>query len=868
VIGRRLSSYRVVEKLGEGGMGAVYLARDERLGRDVALKILPPARHPDDEARSRFRREAKALLRLSHPHVATLLDFGSEDGTDYLVMERVGGPTLDVVGGRGGLPEREVIRLGAQLARGLKAAHAAGVVHRDLKPSNLALTPDGLLKILDFGLARVEKETSADDTTSLHTDPGAVAGTPAYMAPEQIRGEAADVRTDVYGAGAVLYELATGRRLFEGKKGAELTSAILTEAPPPPRAVASSVSSGLESVILKALDKDRELRYQSAGELLVDLERLARGAPAPAASSVEAAAKGGHDRLVRWLAGVAAAVLVALTLWHLRPARAARVTQVRRITGGLGRESRWATDGVRLYYVGTKAGRAALYQVPADGGEPAEIPLSFPVVDLLAYVEKEAALLIGATEARVADNEAKGLPLWLVPVPTGAPRRIGNLVGLSAALAPDGERIAVDQRSRLVVARRDGSEAREIPLPASLASAASLFPSWSPDGKTLRVQAPGPDGRELWIWEVPLDGGTPRALWPGQEGKWTGDGRYFVFGRTETGDIYAAHEGRRWPWTAPRPVRLTAGPLTFRVPGSSLDGRRLFAWGRSERQRILRYEAGTRRFEPYLGGAPASQVAASLDGQWLAWIRVPDGTLWRARADGTERLQLTAPPLVARHPRWSPDGRRIVFAASPPGRVKAIQVVSAEGGEPEVLADWPKLLVERPANDLQDPCWLADGRTVVFSANMAYSPGLFRVDLETHTVSRLPGTDDLQFPKCGRQGQILAMVRPKASARVTGGFRVLWPGRTAWEDVGPISGGAYLNWTRDDESVIGLDESAERIERRWLRTGRVEVVAGVHELRLDKVAGTAWMGLGPDDAPLVVEDQSTSDLYALDWEAP
>ena len=235
MIGRTLSTYRVVERLGAGGMGEVYRARDEKLDRDVAVKVLPPGLLADETARGRFRKEAKALSRLSHPHVATLHDFGSADGVDYLVMELVPGPTLDVVLREGPLAAKEVVRLGTQLARGLAAAHEQGIVHRDLKPSNLCLTGDGLLKILDFGLARVASAPSAGETqdTPTETAAGKVVGSPPYMSPEQLVGREADARSDVYSAGACLYELATGRRPHGGKSGALLVDAILHETPEP-----------------------------------------------------------------------------------------------------------------------------------------------------------------------------------------------------------------------------------------------------------------------------------------------------------------------------------------------------------------------------------------------------------------------------------------------------------------------------------------------------------------------------------------------------------------------------------------------------------------------------------------------------------
>ena len=276
MIGRTLSHYRIEERLGAGGMGEVYRARDEKLGRDVALKVLPSGSLADDEARRRFRKEAAVLSRLSHPHIATLHDFDSADGIDFLVMELVTGPTLEQELRKGPLPEKDVVRLGSQLARGLVAAHEQGVIHRDLKPSNLQLTSDGMLKILDFGVAHLERGAAptGGEATATETAAGEVLGSPPYMAPEQLLGKAVDARTDLYAAGACLYELATGKRPYGDKRGPQLTEAILHEAPARPRGQDGPVSPGLQAVILKALDKDPELRYQTAKELLVDLERL------------------------------------------------------------------------------------------------------------------------------------------------------------------------------------------------------------------------------------------------------------------------------------------------------------------------------------------------------------------------------------------------------------------------------------------------------------------------------------------------------------------------------------------------------------------------------------------------------------------
>jgi len=279
MIGHTIGHYRVVSALGAGAMGEVYRAHDEKLDRDVALKVLPVGLLADEGARSRFRKEAKALARLTHPHIAMLLDFDTAAGRDFLAMELVPGRTLAQELRSGSLPAKDVVRLGAQLARALKAAHARGVIHRDLKPSNLALTEDGLLKVLDFGVARLlepNAESERGVETATHTAFGKAVGTPPYMAPEQVLGKDVDTRTDLYSTGAVLYELATGRRPFGELQGGELADAILHQLPLRPGAVNAAVPAHLETLILKSLEKEPSLRYQSAGDLLADLDRLAR----------------------------------------------------------------------------------------------------------------------------------------------------------------------------------------------------------------------------------------------------------------------------------------------------------------------------------------------------------------------------------------------------------------------------------------------------------------------------------------------------------------------------------------------------------------------------------------------------------------
>ena len=315
-VGQVLGHYRIVEQIGAGGMGVVFRARDEQLDRDVALKILPKLTLLSEPARRQFRREALSLAKITDPCVAMAFDFGHDNGIDYLVTEYVPGLTLEARLAVRPLPEGDVLQLGKQLASGLEAAHREGVIHRDLKPSNVKVTPEGRLKILDFGLAYLLKtETEAAATAPL-TDTYSDAGTLPYMAPEQIKGQKPDARADVWSAGAVLYEMSTGKRPFGELVGTQLIAAIIEQTPAAPRDVNPKISEGLERVILRALQKDPKERYQSAGDLRIDLANLATGTmpiyPKPAPS-----VKWG-----RWaLASLAIVLIGAGFWWKIHPAR-------------------------------------------------------------------------------------------------------------------------------------------------------------------------------------------------------------------------------------------------------------------------------------------------------------------------------------------------------------------------------------------------------------------------------------------------------------------------------------------------------------------------------------------------------------------
>ena len=397
-IGQTLSHYRILEHIAAGGMGVVYRAHDEQLRRDVAIKVLPVGTLADDAARKQFRKEALTLAKINHPNIETVFEFGIQDGLDFLVMEFIPGISLKEKLKRGPLPEREVLKLGMQLAEGLAVAHEQGVIHRDLKPGNLMITDDGRLKILDFGLAKVTHPEPTGDVT-ISKEIGTISGTIPYMSPEQLRGDRLDGRSDVFSAGTVLYEMATGCRSFPQEQTAELIGAILHQAPALPSTAKARVQPALENVILKCLEKNVSQRYQSARELLAALEAIssgaARGASRPRTSN-------------RWWISMAtavalplilAAVLLALNIGGVRswlstrsvwkgdsatsaPLRARRSVAVLGFKNTSGRpDQAWISTALSEMLTTELAAGEQLRTVPGENVTQMKINLSLPEAD-------------------------------------------------------------------------------------------------------------------------------------------------------------------------------------------------------------------------------------------------------------------------------------------------------------------------------------------------------------------------------------------------------------------------------------------------------------------------------------------------------
>jgi serine/threonine protein kinase/Tfp pilus assembly protein PilF len=312
VIGKTLGHYTIVAKMGAGGMGEVYRARDERLERSVALKILPAGLLADETARNRFRKEAMALSKLNHPNIATIYDFDTDGGVDFIAMELVEGETLAQKVAGGALPEKEIVVLGAQIADALEEAHEHGVVHRDMKPANIMVTPKGRVKVLDFGLAKLLRPAASMTTAATLSESQGVAGTLPYMSPEQLRDEQLDARSDIFSFGAVLYEMSSGQKPFQEAVVSRLTDAILHRSPVPPRALNPRASPELERIVLKCLEKEPDRRYHSAKDLSVDLRRSST--PSTALAPAEPAGQARKPKRLAAVASIAGLLAVFLVL--------------------------------------------------------------------------------------------------------------------------------------------------------------------------------------------------------------------------------------------------------------------------------------------------------------------------------------------------------------------------------------------------------------------------------------------------------------------------------------------------------------------------------------------------------------------------
>jgi eukaryotic-like serine/threonine-protein kinase len=870
VLSQTISHYRILHKLGAGGMGEVYEAEDLRLGRHAALKFLPEAVSKSPHALERFDREARAASSLDHPNICTVYEIGEHEGRTFLAMQLLEGQDLrERIGGK---PLRLdlLLDLGMQIADALDAAHSKGIIHRDIKPSNIFITTGGQAKLLDFGLSKLtvpKAVAAAAEGSTVTRDPlstaDSVLGTVAYMSPEQALGKELDCRTDLFSFGAVLYEMATGVVPFQGTTSAAIFDSILNRQPAPALRLNPALPEELDHIIRKALEKDRDVRYQTAAEIRADLKRLKRDSDSGVSSGIlPIPAVQAPSRAARWpwaAAALAVLVLAAVSVWMLFPVPPPRITGSTQITRDGWAKGQLATDGSRIYFTEAAEGHFVLAEVSVTGGEVSKIPTPFQNVSIGDISPDHSQLLIASFEG--SSTEA---PIWALPLPSGSPRRLGDVTALWAGWSSDGNQIIYAKGSSLYLAKSDGTQSR---LLVSV-DGTPYYARFSPDGTRIRFTVKSRDRVAASLWEVRADGSRLHPLlsqWHAVPaaccGEWTPSGRNYVFvgGTISAFNLFSLPEQTRiFRKPSSVPAQLTAGPLLFYSLMPSNDGKKLFVNATQQRAQLVRFDPASHQFLPYLSGISATDLAFSPDGQWVAYVTVPEGCLWRSRLDGTDRRQLTYSPTQAVLPVWSPDGSRIVYNSFTVGGPWAAKVVSSQGGASEDL--FPK------GEGGVDFNWSADGKQIIFSSGPEHEPSNIQVfDLSSRQFSTFPGSQGLFSPRLSPDGRYLAALTRDSTTLMLYDFHTRkW---SKWlTERGNIS---YPSWTKDSayiyfDNFLTEHPTARRVK---VRASQSEELFSLSELpRFQGMVGGAWSGLSPDNFRLYARDLSTQEIYALDFE--
>ncbi len=810
--GSRLGPYEILGPIGAGGMGEVYRAKDPRLGRDVAIKVLPASFSADADRLRRFEQEAKAAGLLNHPNITIVYDIGSHDGAPYVVQELLEGETLraELAGGR--FSSRKAIEYALQIANGLAAAHDKGIVHRDLKPENLFVTREGRVKILDFGLAKLtQTETGSGPQTNLPTatagtEPGVVMGTLGYMSPEQIKGKPADPRSDIFAFGAILYEMLSGKRAFHADSAGETMAAILKEDPPDLSVTNQSISPGLERVVRHCIEKNPERRFQSAHDLAFDLEALS-GTSGTAAAAAMPVLRSRRRRMFA-LGGVAALLLAGATFWAGRRtstgANTAPVAPVEhsRLTFQRGNVlyARFSPDGQNVVYSAAWGDRPAEIFL-GRVGSPESRPLGIVNANLLS-ISSRGELAILLKKANLYGTFGTGT-LARVPLAGGAPRQILEDV-VMADWAPNGTDLAV-------LRRIGGNLQLEYPIGKTLLTSARGLgqPRVSPDGSTVAVidtneravvlidragvrkpllkglmndidsLAWHPSGKEIW-----LAGNSG----PAGQGVFAAD----VSGRVRTialtVDLEAIHDiAKNGEVLVEREIDVRE--ILFGSTG--LAGERNLSWLTqssvgclSDDGKVLLFdeggEAGGPKGSVYLrptDGGPAVRLGDGLaldlspDGKWALTLTWPNAGLVLVPTESGESRALAFDGFRVNSGSFlPPDGRKLLFHASEPGKGSRVYVADLSGGKPQAVT---------PEGSIGGAAVSPDGKRAVFAGDDR-RPTIYSVDgkEEPRPIPGLePGDVPIQWSADGdtlyltREGQI---PKPIYRYSFSSGSRTLW----------------------------------------------------------------------------------------------
>ncbi len=774
MIGKTLGHYQITEKLGEGGMGVVYKAHDTHLDRIVAIKVLPPERIADPERKRRFIQEAKAASALNHPNIVTIHDIDQAEGVDFIAMEHVAGKTLDRLIGRKGLRLSEALGYAAQIADALAKAHSAGIVHRDLKPTNIMVNEDGVVKVLDFGLAKLTEQVEGDQFASTVTvdaegrpitEEGVIVGTVAYMSPEQAEGKRVDARSDIFSLGSVFYEMVTGQKAFQGTSKISTLSAILHEEPKPVSGITPAIPIDFERLINRCLRKDPARRFQYVADVKVELDELkedsdsGRLQPAPARARQFAPA-----RLV-FVAVAVVAVIAAGWYWlsRQRPTEPEATLTAVPLTSYPGAEGApsFSPDGTQVAFVWCRgSGRQGcniyikqidveppfrLTATPASDFSPAWSP-DGAIIAFLRFMPPDALSLIvvpqrGGSERVLAEFRSPE-----------ASRLVGYMEARYLAWTPDSKWLVSiaplpkpPPHWALALLSLDTREQRKLTDPPP-GVWGDIGPAISPDGRTLAFSRDISSGTLADLYLLSLSAGyvaqgmperlpsnSPRNLSPA----WTPDGREIVFAsRTGSSGLGL---WRTAVMQRARSAKLAVGPNTAFAPAISRRMNRLAYAERKVDTNIWRIDlaaAEGRQPEPV-------QLIASTHGEWtpsfspdgkkIAYVSARSGTgeVWVCESDGSNpvRLTLLEGPLPIK-PSWSWDGQRIAFwvqATVPEG-----YIVDVNGGVPRRLPG--------PPGGVKHPSWSRDGAWLYFCTKPS---GIWKIRSDGGGAVQICGKGDM-----------------------------------------------------------------------------------------------------------------------------
>ncbi|HET8773125.1 MAG TPA: protein kinase [Thermoanaerobaculia bacterium] len=844
-----IGPYRAIRQLGAGGMGEVFLARDEELGRNIAIKLLPQHLAADAEHLARLRNEARSASSLNHPNIVTIYEIGRDDSQRaFMAMEYVDGQTLREALRGDALPVRKALQIATQIADGLAAAHKRGLVHRDLKPENVMLTTDGVVKILDFGLA---KSFGADTDAS---EPGLLVGTYSYMSPEQARAGEIDYRSDQFSFGSILYEMLTGARAFDGASGVETLFMVVRDEPAPLSAIASHVPAPLRWIVDRCLSKDPEDRYVSTRDLARDLQYL-RDHFSEAGTATPIRGKDSLSTRLRRRWPVAAAIVFALaagsliTAWARRP-EPRTITSERYLTySGHDYSPAVSPDGKLIAFASARDGQQRIWlKQVADGSEVAltsggdDFPRFSPDSSVVLYVH--------------ADPGQRG-ELWRVPVVGGEARKLID-DAVSADFSRDGTQIAFTRnagglaRTDLYIANADGSNAREL----AKTDIGAAHPRWSPDGKTIAVVTPR-GGRVMQspiLFDV-ATGRTKTLATPPKAGEissvvWTADGRNVLYVRAESVEATVGSTAKVVLHDVRSDIPEVIGWSSHNgVVLDLLGDGRIILDARSPRDNLR--EAGATEKWITRGNSSDRQPAYSPDGKTLLFTSNRSGNLdlWLTTSNGVVR-RVTDDASEDWDPAFTPDGKKVVWSSGRSGNLE-IWIANMDGTEAKQIS--------HDGVDAENPTATADG-WIVYNSFNTQKPGIWKVRADgsqaTHLVNARTSLPDVSPD--GRYVAYLADSRtPRASirvARVSDGkdMGVAMPVR-AVKRTAAILG--RCRWMPDSKGVAFLSQNGEGINGVFVQDfvpGR-DTSSTLRELGgFDRERATESFGIAPDGKTLTV----------------